>query len=103
MYNRTPERAHDLDADHDVTVAPDAVAVADSTDAVVEVASQDALAELAVPVLATGADLVAMSVGAFRDPDLLADVRATAAANDARVRVPSGSIAGLDGLAALGN
>lgn len=107
VYNRTPQRAQtlvsSLDADHDVTVAPDPVAVADGADVVVEVASQDALADLAVPVLASGADLVAMSVGAFRDPDLLADVRATAAANDARVRVPSGSIAGLDGLAALGN
>lgn len=107
VHNRTPERAHDLvaslDVDHDVAVVPDAVAVSERADVVVETAGQDALAASAVPILDGGTDLVAMSVGAFRDADLLADVRETARANDARVRVPSGSIAGLDAAGALGN
>lgn len=106
VYNRTPERARDLVADldtaHDVAVVEDAVAVARRADVVVEAAGQTVVEESATGILDAGADLVVMSVGAFRDASLLEEVRAAAEANDARVRVPSGAIAGLDGVAAIG-
>lgn len=107
VHNRTPERARalvdSLEADGGIRVVSDPVRVAELSDVVVEAADQTVVEESAVDVLATGTDLVAMSVGAFRDPDLLAEVRRVGEENRARVRVPSGSIGGLDALGAIGN
>ncbi|WP_137285912.1 aspartate dehydrogenase domain-containing protein [Halorussus salinisoli] len=107
VHNRTRQRASDLvdslETAHEIHVASDPIEVAERTDVVVETANQAVIEEYAVDILAAGTDLVALSVGAFRDAQLLADVEAVAAENDARVRVPSGSIAGLDGLGAIGN
>ncbi len=105
VYNRTPKRARavvsSLDSEADVNIASDPVEVAEQVDVVVETASQAVVAESAVDILSTGADLVALSVGAFRDPDLLDAVRTAADKNDSRVRVPSGAIACLDGVGAI--
>jgi aspartate dehydrogenase len=67
----------------------------EASDLVVEAATQDALAELARPVLEAGRDLLLLSVGG-----LLAHPEWTewAAARGARIHVPSAAIAGLDGL-----
>lgn len=107
LHNRTRERARDLvdslGADHEIRVVSEPVRVAEQADVVVEAASQTVVEETAVDILATGTDLIAMSVGAFRDPELLAEIRRVGLENDARVHVPSGSIGGLDALGAIGN
>jgi aspartate dehydrogenase len=64
-------------------------------DVVVEAATQAALAEIAPPTLDAGRDLVVLSVGGLLDhPEWIEQ----AAARGARIHVPSGAIAGLDGL-----
>lgn len=107
VYNRTPERAREVvaaaDATDEIAVVSGPLDLCDRADVVVEAASQQVVEQHAVDVVATGTDLVALSVGAFRDADLLAAVRTAADENDARVRVPSGAIAGLDGVGAVGN
>lgn len=63
---------------------------------VVEAASHAALAELGAEVLAFGADLVCVSVGALADAGLRERLVAAAVSGGSRLLVPSGAIAGLD-------
>ncbi len=67
-------------------------------DIVVECASAQAVHELGAAVLEKGKDLMVLSVGAFVDSGLLK--RLTKAAHDynRRIYIPSGAIAGIDGL-----
>jgi aspartate dehydrogenase len=65
------------------------------SDLVIETATQDTLAELAPMVLDAGRDLVVLSVGALlAHPEWVE----RAAAQGARIHVPSAAVAGLDGL-----
>lgn len=66
---------------------------------VVEAAGVAAVRMHAVPLLAT-ADLLMMSVGAMADAGFSADVVAAARSAGRRVYLPSGAIAGLDGVRA---
>src|SRR5450756_2403246 len=67
-------------------------------DIVVECASQAAVSEHGLLVLESGKDLMVMSVGAFMDEKLLEDLVRAARKNDCKIYVPSGAIAGIDGL-----
>jgi len=67
-------------------------------DIVVECASQAAVREHGLLVLDGGKNLMVMSVGAFMDEKLLEDLVSAARRNDCRIYVPSGAIAGIDGL-----
>ena len=67
---------------------------------VVEAASPDALRTHAVSILTAGADLLAMSVGAFADDGFTRSVRDAARRAGRRVVIPSGAIGGLDAVAA---
>jgi aspartate dehydrogenase len=67
-------------------------------DIVVECASQAAVREHGLLVLESGKDLMVMSVGAFMDEKLLEDLVREALKNDCRIYIPSGAIAGIDGL-----
>jgi len=67
-------------------------------DIVVECASQEAVREHGRLVLEGGKDLMVMSVGAFMDEKLLEDLVREAKKNDCRIYIPSGAIAGIDGL-----
>jgi aspartate dehydrogenase len=49
-------------------------------------------------VLDGGKDLMVMSVGAFMDEKLLEDLVGAAKKNDCKIYIPSGAIAGIDGL-----
>lgn len=69
-------------------------------DVVIECAGQQALRDYGVAVLAHGVDLVPASVGALVDDGLRNALRAAAQAKGSVVRLPSGAIAGIDGLAA---
>jgi aspartate dehydrogenase len=68
---------------------------------VVECAGQSAVAQYGEGVLAAGGDLLVVSTGALAAPGLLDQLKAAARASGARLIVPAGAIAGLDGLGAL--
>jgi len=67
---------------------------------VVEAASQEAVKTYAVEVLRAGKDLMIMSAGALVDSELTSEINRTAKENSQKVYVPSGAIAGLDGVKA---
>ncbi|MER7011594.1 aspartate dehydrogenase domain-containing protein [Saccharopolyspora sp. NPDC000359] len=70
---------------------------AEQADLVVECAGQRALAELGPPVVASGADLLVVSVGALADEALLAKLRDT---GPGALHLCSGAVGGLDVLTA---
>ena len=74
-------------------------------DVVVEAASQRAVPSVARESLSRGKSLLIMSVGALADKDLFAEIKRLAWDSGAKVYLPSGAIAGLDGLksASLGS
>lgn len=65
---------------------------------VVECAGQEALKAYANAILAGGVDLVPASVGAFADNFLLNTLKEVATEGESKIIIPSGAIAGLDGL-----
>jgi len=72
----------------------------DSVKLVIEAASQGAVEAYAVDVLRAGKDLMIMSVGALVDYRLLSEISRTAKECGRKVYIPSGAIAGLDGVKA---
>jgi aspartate dehydrogenase len=66
-------------------------------DVVIEALPPELLREVAAPALERGVDVVVLSCGALLDAWDLVDV---AAANGARLHVPSGAVLGLDGIRA---
>ena len=67
-------------------------------DIVVECASQEAVRELGLMVLEQGKDLMVLSVGAFMDSGLLEKFVGAAKEHHCKIYIPSGAIAGIDGL-----
>lgn len=74
--------------------------LATGMDLVIEAAAQEAVRAYAALVLARGADLMVMSLGAFADTDLLEALSRLAHTHRRRIYLPSGAIGGLDALAA---
>ena len=70
-------------------------------DVVVEAASQQAVRDCGETVLKKGIDFMVIATGAYGDPALWKKHRAVAAKSGARLRLPAGAIAGLDGLLAM--
>ena len=70
-------------------------------DVVVEAASQQAVRDWGETILGKGIDLMVIATGAYGDPKLWKRHLAVAAKSGARLRLPSGAIAGLDGLLAM--
>ena len=70
-------------------------------DVVVEAASQQAVRDWGETILEKGVDLMVIATGAYGDPKLWKRHRDAAARSGARLRLPSGAIAGLDGLLAM--
>jgi len=100
-------RAHQVEAarshlgpDIAVTASLEEFLAAD-LDVAVEVAGQAAVAELGPRILRAGVDLMALSVGCLARADVYEALCTAASAGGARVLVPVGAIAGLDGLLAL--
>lgn len=67
-------------------------------DLVVEAASQEAVQEYGETILKQGQNLMVMSVGAFVDLDLFNRLRKTADEKGVKLVLPSGAVAGLDGI-----
>jgi len=70
--------------------------LADRPDYVAEAASVAGMKEYACGVLESGAQLVALSIGALADGDFYAKVRQCALENDTKVHLVSGAIGGFD-------
>jgi len=67
---------------------------------VIEAASQKAVREYALPVLSSNKSLMVMSVGALVDEELFENMKNVAGKNKNKIYIPSGAIAGLDGVKA---
>ncbi|MDB5529893.1 MAG: Aspartate dehydrogenase [Devosia sp.] len=65
---------------------------------VVEAAGADAAKQYAIPLLQAGCDVIIMSTGALADMEFVTELKRVAAAVSRRVYLPSGSIAGIDGI-----
>lgn len=100
---RDPARHAALPGAALVTADP-ATFLAQPMSLVVEAGGHAAVRDYGEAVLASGRDLMVVSVGAFADEELLARLRAAAQAAGRQILVPSGAIAGLDviGAAAVG-
>ncbi|HIE31945.1 MAG TPA: aspartate dehydrogenase [Methanosarcinales archaeon] len=72
--------------------------MAECVDIVVEAASQEAVRMIAPDVLSAGCDLMIMSVGALSDAELLERLKDLARQRGCRIYVPSGAVAGIDGI-----
>ncbi len=70
-------------------------------DVVVEAASQQAVRDWGEEILKKGIDLMVIATGAYGDPKLFRKHIKAAEKSGARLRLPSGAIAGLDGLLAM--
>ena len=67
---------------------------------VIEAAGPDVVRRFAAGWLTSGADVMVLSAGALVDPVFAAELRAVARAHGRRIFVPSGAIAGIDGIRA---
>ena len=73
--------------------------VFDEVDLVIECASQAAVREFLIPALRKGKDVMILSVGALLcDPDLREEIERISKEGGCKVYIPSGAIAGIDGL-----
>jgi aspartate dehydrogenase len=70
----------------------------DSCDLIVECASQDAVLKYALSAAEKGVDIMILSVGALQNPEFYSLLKETAAASNSKIYIPSGAIAGTDGL-----
>jgi aspartate dehydrogenase len=71
----------------------------EEVDLVIECASQAAVREFIIPALKRGKDVMIMSVGALLcDPDLLEEIERISRDKRCKVYIPSGAVAGIDGL-----
>ena len=77
--------------------------LADPADVIVEAAGQSAVAEFGNILLESCQELQLLSVGALADDVLRDTLRDTAARCGARIILPAGALAGLDGLRAIRN
>jgi aspartate dehydrogenase len=100
-------RPHQL-ADAQARVPPGVAVVTElaallalAPDVIVEAAGQPAVVAHGAQVLAHGTQLLVLSVGALADAGLHAGLEQAARASGARLVLPVGAIAGLDGLMAL--
>ena len=75
--------------------------LANQPDVIVECAGQSAVRDYADAVLSRGIDLMVIATGAFADAGLLDDLTRRAKHAGARLLLPAGAIAGIDGLTAL--
>ncbi len=67
-------------------------------DLVIEAASQKAVKDYAIKILDGGIDLMIMSAGALLDEDLWKEINRACERRGKKISIPSGAIAGIDGL-----
>ncbi|MBE0524723.1 MAG: aspartate dehydrogenase [Methanosarcinales archaeon] len=67
-------------------------------DLIVEAASPEAVPQVAIPALEKGCDVMIMSVGALVDSELLNKLISLAEEHNCKIYLPSGAVAGVDGI-----
>jgi aspartate dehydrogenase len=100
FYDRNLEKAGKLASQLNGTVVTDINDMLDGIDLVVEAASPQAVREIVPQVLENGKDVILMSVEALLNSDLRKKLKKIARKNNSKIYVPSGEIAGLDGVKA---
>lgn len=98
FYDQDIERAENLAAHAGGVAVKDVEDMLEYVDLVVEAASPGAVVEIVPKVLESERDVVIMSLGALMDQDLKDNLEDLARENDSRIYMPSGAIAGLDGV-----
>jgi len=99
LFDRSEEQARSLATRLEKAVHVTSIDVLiKNSELVVEAASQEALREFAPQVLWAGRDLMLMSVGALADDKLLDHLRRLAREKRAKIFIPTGAIAGVDGV-----
>ena len=102
VFDQDIQRARKLadSLDRKPDVADSFEGLLQDTDLVVEAASQEAVKAYGTKTLESGKDLLIMSVGALTDEGLLNDLMQIINKTGRRIYIPSGAIAGLDGIKA---
>lgn len=100
IQERAEKLAESLRSKPKVTRSLDELLSIPAIELILEAGSQAALKECAVKVLQAGKNLMAMSVGAFVDPQLLNEAQTALTKTGRTMWLPSGAIAGLDGVKA---
>ena len=102
VFDRDIERARALadSLDRKPDVAESFEGLLQDTELIVEAASQDAVREYGVKILDSGKDILIMSVGALVDETPFNELTQLINKTGRRIYVPSGAIAGLDGIKA---
>lgn len=99
IYDRSAQHCEKLQGSlENKPVISSPIKLIKKADIIVECASQEAVREHGRLVLESGKDLMVMSVGALMDDKLLFSLVRAARKNDCKIYVPSGAIAGIDGL-----
>lgn len=80
------------------TVHDECEELIEASDIVIEAASHEAVERYGPKALARGKDLMILSMGAFRDNELFDNMRRLTKENGCHLYLPSGAIAGIDGL-----
>jgi len=99
LFDRSEEQARSLAARLEKAVHVTSMDVLiKNSELVVEAASQEAVREFAPQVLWAGRDLMLMSVGALADDQLADHMRKLAREKQCKLYIPTGAIAGVDGV-----
>jgi aspartate dehydrogenase len=99
LFDRSEEQARSLATRLEKAVHVSSMEVLiKNSELVVEAASQEALKEFAPQVLWAGRDLMLMSVGALADDTLADHMRKLAREKRCKIYIPTGAIAGVDGV-----
>jgi aspartate dehydrogenase len=75
--------------------------LAQNVDVAIEMAGQNAVVDLGARILRSGTNLMILSSGALADDKFMEELISSAAAGGSRLLLPSGAIAGIDGLLTL--
>ena len=104
VYSRDKRKAEQLsrklNSKPKVAESIDDLIVSREINLVIEAASQDVISQYAVRVLESGKHLLIMSIGALLNNNLLNEIKSIANRRHTHVVIPSGAIAGLDGVKA---
>lgn len=98
FYDQDMEMAEDMASHADGLAVPNVEDMLEYVDLVVEAASPGAVVEIVPKVLESKRDVIIMSLGALMDQDLKDNLEDLARENDSKIYMPSGAIAGLDGV-----
>jgi len=99
LFDAQPTRAETLaETVPKATVLINQDKLMDKVELVIEAASQEAVVEYGPKVLSAGVGLMVLSVGALAEGELLHMMQELAKQNKVNIYIPSGAIAGLDGV-----